>query len=92
LSAFINNTPIVIAFTPLIKKWCEENGFSPSKFLIPLSYATILGGTITLIGTSTNLVVHGLLLDKGFEGFTFFELAKVGIPITIFGLLYLIYL
>ncbi|MCA1059079.1 SLC13 family permease [Rossellomorea aquimaris] len=92
LSGFINNTPIVIAFTPIIKKWCEENGLSPSKFLIPLSYATILGGTITLIGTSTNLVVHGLLLDKGLEGFTFFELAKVGVPITILGLLYLIFL
>jgi di/tricarboxylate transporter len=92
LSAFINNTPIVIAFTPIIRKWCEDHGLSPSKFLIPLSYSTILGGMITLIGTSTNLVVHGLLLDNGFKGFTFFELAKVGIPVTILGLVYLILL
>ncbi|MFL8935935.1 SLC13 family permease [Rossellomorea oryzaecorticis] len=92
LSAFINNTPIVIAFTPIIKKWCEDHNLSPSKFLIPLSYATILGGMITLIGTSTNLVVHGLLLENGQKGFAFFELAKVGIPITVIGLFYLIFL
>ncbi|MGA9287528.1 MAG: SLC13 family permease, partial [Anaerobacillus sp.] len=61
LSAFMNNTPIVITATPMLKKWCLDRGVAPSKFLIPLSYATILGGTITLIGTSTNLVVHGLL-------------------------------
>ncbi|MCP3739198.1 SLC13 family permease [Rossellomorea sp. BNER] len=91
ISAFINNTPIVITFTPMIRKWCEEKGVSPSKFLIPLSYATILGGTITIIGTSTNLVVHGLLIEKGLSGFSFFQLAIVGIPITVIGLGYLIF-
>ncbi|MDT9024019.1 MULTISPECIES: SLC13 family permease [Rossellomorea] len=91
LSAFLNNTPIVIAFTPLVKKWCEDHHLSPSKFLIPLSYATILGGTITLIGTSTNLVVHGLLLDHNLRGFTFFELSKIGVPITLVGLCYLVF-
>ncbi|MDQ0162539.1 SLC13 family permease [Aeribacillus alveayuensis] len=90
LSAFLNNTPIVVALTPILRKWCEENQISPSKFLIPLSYATILGGTITLMGTSTNLVVHGLMLDNGMEGFSLFELGIVGIPITIVGLVYLI--
>ncbi|MHA7138169.1 SLC13 family permease [Rossellomorea arthrocnemi] len=89
LSAFLNNTPIVVTFTPVIKKWCEERGIAPSKFLIPLSYVTILGGTITLMGTSTNLVVHGMLKDYGLEGFSLFQLGIVGVPITIIGLLYL---
>lgn len=88
-SAFLNNTPIVVTFTPLIKKWCEEKNIATSKFLIPLSYVTILGGTITLMGTSTNLVIHGMLLDFGLEGFSLFQLAIVGIPITIVGLIYL---
>ncbi|WP_345739479.1 SLC13 family permease [Virgibacillus salarius] len=90
LSAFLNNTPIVVTFTPLIKNWCEEHQIAPSKFLIPLSYATILGGTITLMGTSTNLVVHGMLIDYGYDGFSVFQLAIIGVPITIVGLLYLI--
>src|SRR5690625_600933 len=88
-SAFLNNTPIVVTFTPIIKRWCEERGVAPSKFLIPLSYATILGGMITLMGTSTNLVVHGLMLDFGLEGFSLFTLAAVGIPVAAVGLLYL---
>lgn len=90
LSAFLNNTPIVVAFTPIIRKWCAEHGISPSKFLIPLSYATILGGTITLMGTSTNLVVHGLMLDLGLDGFSMFQLAIVGVPITIIGIFYIL--
>lgn len=89
LSAFLNNTPIVVTFTPIIKNWCEERGIAPSKFLIPLSYVTILGGTITLMGTSTNIVVHGMLLDYGLEGFSLFTLTAVGVPLTIVGLLYL---
>jgi di/tricarboxylate transporter len=89
LSAFLNNTPIVVTFTPIIKNWCEERGIAPSKFLIPLSYATILGGTITLMGTSTNIVVHGMLLDYGLDGFSLFTLSAVGIPVTVLGLLFL---
>lgn len=88
-SAFLNNTPIVVALTPIIREWAVDNGYSPSKFLIPLSYITILGGTITMIGTSTILVVHGLLLGAGLEGFSFFSLSVVGVPITIAGLIYL---
>ncbi|WP_054754890.1 SLC13 family permease [Piscibacillus salipiscarius] len=88
-SAFLNNTPIVVTFTPVLRRWCQEKGIAPSKLLIPLSYITILGGTITLMGTSTNLVVHGMLKEFGYEGFSFFQLAVVGIPITIVGLIYL---
>src|SRR5699024_7530228 len=88
-SAFLNNTPIVATFTPIIKSWCVDRRIAPSKFLIPLSYVTILGGMITLMGTSTNLVVHGLMLDLGLEGFSFFTLASVGIPVTVIGLIYL---
>lgn len=89
MSAFLNNTPIVVTFTPFIRKWCRENDISPSKFLIPLSYITILGGTITLMGTSTNLVVHGWLQEEGYGGFSIFQLAWVGIPIVLIGLIYL---
>jgi di/tricarboxylate transporter len=88
-SGFMNNTPIVVTLTPILRKWCLENGVSASKVLIPLSYATILGGTITLIGTSTNLVVHGLLKDAGFNGYSFFELSIIGVPITVIGILYI---
>ncbi|WP_273851797.1 SLC13 family permease [Guptibacillus spartinae] len=91
-SAFLNNTPIVVAFTPLIRKWCTDRGIAPSKFLIPLSYATILGGTMTLLGTSTNLVVHGLMLDFGMEGFSLFQLGIVGLPAVIIGLIYIIFI
>ena len=91
LSAFLNNTPIVVTFTPTIKNWCEERGIAPSKFLIPLSYATILGGTITLMGTSTNIVVHGMLLEYGLDGFSLFTLSVVGIPVTVCGFVIFIY-
>ena len=89
-SAFLNNTPIVVTLTPILRKWCSENNISPSKFLLPLSYATILGGTMTLIGSSTNLVVHGMLLDLGMEGFSFFQLGFVTFPVVVIALLYII--
>lgn len=89
ISSFLNNTPVVVIFAPMIKRWAEKHGVAATKLLIPLSYATILGGTCTLIGTSTNLVVHGMVIDAGFQGFTMFELGKVGIIIAIAGLLYI---
>ncbi|MGE4587142.1 MAG: SLC13 family permease [Mangrovibacterium sp.] len=89
ISAFLNNTPVVVIFAPIIKNWAEKMNLSPQKFLIPLSYATILGGTCTLIGTSTNLVVHGLMLENGMSGLSMFELGKVGIWIAFAGLFYL---
>lgn len=89
ISAFLNNTPVVVIFAPMIKRWAEKHGVTATKLLIPLSYATILGGVCTLIGTSTNLVVHGMVIDAGFQGFSMFELGKVGIIIAFVGLLYL---
>jgi di/tricarboxylate transporter len=89
LSAFLNNTPVVIIFAPIVKKWSEKLNLSYKKFLIPLSYATILGGMCTLIGTSTNLVVHGLMIENGLSGFSMFELGKVGVVIAITGILYI---
>jgi di/tricarboxylate transporter len=91
MSAFLNNTPIVIIFAPIVKKWAENLNLSAQKFLIPLSYATILGGVCTLIGTSTNLVVHGLMLDNGYAGFSMFELGMVGVPLAFSGYLYMSY-
>ncbi|OEF96819.1 SLC13 family permease [Desulfuribacillus alkaliarsenatis] len=89
MSAFLNNTPIVVMLMGDIRKWCQDKGVSPSKFLLPLSYASIFGGTMTLIGTSTNLVVHGLLLDYGFAGYSMFQLTIVGLPAGILGIIYL---
>lgn len=89
LSAFLNNTPVVIIFAPIIKKWTEKLNLSSKKFLIPLSFATIFGGMCTLIGTSTNLVVHGLILENGYQGFSMFELGKVGVFIAILGTIYM---
>ena len=89
ISAFLNNTPVVVIFAPIIKRWAESVKLPATKFLIPLSYVTILGGICTLIGTSTNLVVHGMILEAGYEGFTMFELGKVGIFIAIAGIIYL---
>jgi len=89
ISAFLNNTPVVIIFGPMLKKWADKLNLPSQKFLIPLSYATIFGGTCTLIGTSTNLLVHGMMLDRGMAGLSMFELAKVGLFIVFFGFLYI---
>ncbi|MGQ8336912.1 SLC13 family permease [Sunxiuqinia sp. A32] len=92
ISAFLNNTPVVIIFAPMVRNWAEKMNLSPQKFLIPLSYATILGGICTLIGTSTNLVVHGLMLENGLQGLYMFELGKVGIWIALAGFVYLMFI
>lgn len=91
ISAFLNNTPVVVIFAPIIKNWARRTGLSATKFLIPLSYATILGGMCTLIGTSTNLVVDGMIQDAGYEGFTIFELGKIGVIIAVIGITYLVF-
>ncbi|TWU56669.1 Citrate transporter [Rubripirellula tenax] len=92
MSALLNNTPIVAMFVPIVMDWCRRNGVSPSKLLIPLSYLTILGGTCTVIGTSTNLVVNGLMVENGMPGMSLLELGKVGVPYAIVGAFYLYFL
>ncbi|MCI5742110.1 SLC13 family permease [Phocaeicola faecicola] len=90
ISAFLNNTPVVVIFAPIIKRWANYLKLPATYFLIPLSYATILGGICTLIGTSTNLVVHSMIEDAGMKGFGMFELGKVGIFIALAGIIYLL--
>lgn len=90
ISAFLNNTTIVAMTMPSVVDWCRKHRFAASRLLIPLDFATIAGGMCTLIGTSTNLVVHGLMIDSGMRGFGFFELAAVGIPLAIVTILYLV--
>ena len=91
LSAFLNNTPVVAVFVPAVKEWARRYNLSLSKLLIPLSYASIAGGTCTLIGTSTNLVVNGLLVDQvGLPGLGMFDLAWIGLPITVSVLLFVL--
>ena len=92
ISAFLNNTPVVVIFAPMVKRWAERVGIPATKLLIPLSFATILGGLCTLIGTSTNLVVHGMALDEaaanptlGLRGLNMFELGKIGLFIAAVG-------
>jgi len=90
MSAFLNNTPMVVIFAPIIKRWAKTVKLPPTKFLIPLTYAVSLGGICTLIGTSTNLVVNGMIMEAGYEGLSMFEIAKIGLPIAIVGVLFLI--
>jgi di/tricarboxylate transporter len=92
LSAFLNNTPIVAMFIPIVLDWCRRNRIAPSKLLIPLSYLTILGGTCTLIGTSTNLVVNGLMIDHKLAAMGLFEIGKIGLPYAVIGVVYLLLL
>lgn len=92
ISSFLNNTPVVAMFIPILRSWSEKHQISLSKYLIPLSYAAILGGMCTLIGTSTNLIIHGLLIDHGMEGLGLFEISKIGIPAALVGLLYIAFI
>ncbi len=93
-SAFFNNTPLVAVMMPYVHNWSKRNNISPSKLLIPLSYAAILGGCITLIGTSTNLIVNGMVKDQniipGLKSLDMFSFSWVGIPMMILGIIYLL--
>ncbi len=92
LSAFLNNTPVVAMMIPAIHDWARKYQLSVSKLFIPLSYAAIVGGTCTLIGTSTNLVVNGLVMSETdrHEGLGMFELAWIGLPAVVVTLLYVL--
>jgi di/tricarboxylate transporter len=89
-SAFVNNTPVVVLFIPIILSLSCEYGLSPSKFLIPASYASILAGTCTLIGTSTNIIVRDLSMEYGYGDIGMFELSAVGFPIAVVGIAFLV--
>lgn len=89
ISAFINNTPVVAIFIPVIMQVAQGTGQSPSKLLIPLSYASIFGGTCTLIGTSTNILVSGIAEESGLEPFSMFLFTPVGILLLLGGILYM---
>ena len=94
LSSMLNNTPLVAIMMPYVHNWCKKNNYSPSKFLIPLSFAAILGGSITLIGTSTNLIVSSMVEDQDIipdlKSIEMFDFAAVGIPMLVLGFFYIL--
>jgi di/tricarboxylate transporter len=90
-SAFINNTAVVVLFIPIVLSIGCEIGVSPSKFLIPISYASILAGTCTLIGTSTNIIISDLSAAYGYGSLGMFELAPLGVPIAVVGIAFLLW-
>ncbi|MEM7574449.1 MAG: SLC13 family permease [Bacteroidota bacterium] len=91
-SAFINNTPVVAVFIPIVGQIAATSGVKASRLLIPLSFASILGGMCTLIGTSTNLLVSGIAQNHGLPGFSMFTLAPIALPLLVCGLIYIVYL
>lgn len=85
LSAVLNNTTLVAMTVPAVLDLCRRRGLSPSRFLMPISFAAVLGGVMTTVGTSTNLTVSGLLRQSGMEPFSLFELSAVGVPLALAG-------
>ncbi|MEE4382098.1 MAG: SLC13 family permease [Pseudomonadales bacterium] len=91
ISGFLNNTPVVATMIPAVLRWSRRIGFQPSKLMIPLSYASILGGTLTLIGTSTSLVVNGQYRAlTGEPGFSLFAITPVGLPVALAAFLFFV--
>lgn len=92
LSAVLNNTPIVATLAPTVRQWAHEHGRAPSRYLIPLSFASVLGGLATTIGTSTNLVASGIAVTRGDEPFGIFEVTAIGLPAAVLGLFVVVFL
>ena len=90
LSAFVNNTPVVVVFMPIVLALARKHDLIASRFLIPLSYAAIVGGTCTIIGTSTNLVASGIAKESGLDEFGMFEVSKLGIVFVIVTFIYML--
>lgn len=90
LSGFVNNTPVVVVFMPIILGICRRKDWKASRFLIPLSYAAIVGGTVTIIGTSTNLIAAGIAEKRGLETFGMFEVSKLGLIFCVITTVYLL--
>lgn len=91
-SAFINNTPVVAVMIPVVIQIAHSSGNSPSKMLIPLSFGTIFGGTCSLIGTSTNILVSGIAEKNGLPGFSMFQMLPIGIVFMMAGIFYLMFI
>lgn len=85
VSAFVPNTPIVAALLPVIESWCQRRGISPSRVLLPLSFATVLGGTITLLGSSVNLLASEVSAQLGYGAFGLFSFTAIGICVWVVG-------
>jgi di/tricarboxylate transporter len=90
ISPFLNNTPVVLVFLPIFLRVARAHGIPASRVLIPLSYASILGGTVTMIGTSTNLIVYGLAYDRGLTELGMFSISRLGLIYLAAGLLYVL--
>ena len=90
MSAFINNTPVVVVFIPAVLTVCKQLGQSPSKYLMPISFASMLGGSATLIGTSSNILVSSLAEEAGYGAIGMFEFTVLGGVIVVVGMIYLI--
>ena len=89
ITAFINNTAVVAIFLPIVEEWCKQRKISVSKLLIPLSYATVMGGMLTLIGTSTNILASGISQQLGYGEFSLFQFTPLGVIVFCIGLAYL---
>jgi len=89
VSAFVNNTPIVAMFIPVVIQIAHTSGQEPTKMLIPLSFASIFGGMCTLIGTSTNILVSGIALENGIEGISMFTMTPVALVLLVIGIIYM---